>query len=381
VSSTPSGTWSRYILEPDGGFRLQVQLGSLWELVGTYAYQDSRLRFEFAANSGRWTATATVVESCLAVAYDLEMKLDDFEDATYCSDTRSISTQGTSMPGARWQLGAAALDGIVYVAGGDAGQGAGAEASILAYDPGRNAWRTVGRLAHPVTGAAMAAVGDRLYVVGGCPIDSATSLQVFEPKTGLVSIGPPLPTPRCLPAAAVLQGQLHVMGGVLPGIDADAPIWDRTPEHDVFDPVTRDWSARAPLPNSRSGHGAVALEGRIYVTGGQGEGLQVYDPATDAWTTYPSPPARWGVATIAVARTMYLIGGSEYQTRCCGGPTPSAGVQRYDATTGVWNWVPSLSEARTGHAVTLVDGTIYVIGGSSTGNAGGALATVERIRP
>lgn len=291
-----------------------------------------------------------------------------------------VFTFGASMSEARSQPAAAVLDGIVYVAGGGDDDGAEWEgpASVLAYDPVRDTWRTAGQLVRPVAAAAMAAIGNRLYLVGGCPLDSATSLQVFEPATGQVTVGPPLPTPRCLPSVAVLGGRLHVIGGVHPGIDPDFPIWDDTEEHDIFDPGTGTWSVGAPMPHARSGHGAVTLDGKIYVAGGQGELLQVYDPATDAWTTYESPPARWGVATVAFEGTMYVVGGGEYQTACCSGPIPSAVVQRFDPATGVWDSVASLSAGRMSPAAALVGRTIYVIGGSSTG--GGALDLVELIR-
>ena len=95
------------------------------------------------------------------------MSFSDFEDGVYrlVPMPNGVWTSLTPMPEHRTGVGAAALDGVVYVAGGIARQGAARD--IFAYDPRTDQWRTVGRLRHLTAQPGVAALGGRLYVVGG----------------------------------------------------------------------------------------------------------------------------------------------------------------------------------------------------------------------
>ena len=386
---SPDGSLERFVLEPDSAFRLQFFGASgLLEYRGAYSREDTLYRFSFDANNGEWWATGVLQSRCLEVAYSVDMSLSDFVDGTYCSDSSTPGGSGAwvslrPMPQARWQAGAASLNGIVYVAGGVVDQGAGlvAPAAILAYDPAANTWSTAGQLISPVRAPALAAVGDHIYIVGGCrdnPWAPTADLQIFDPATRTVVAGPPMSHGRCGLAVAVQDGRIHALGGSYEWAPGESE-WDTS--HEVFDPATVTWSSLAPLPRARGGHGAVAIGGKIYVNGGMGDTLQVYEPMTDSWTLSGSPRARFGVGVVALAGDAYFFGGSEYQVVCCDGPIPSASVERFDPVSGSWRQMPSMPTARTGLAAAVVDGVAYVIGGSSTGGATGALAVLERFTP
>ena len=73
---------SRYVLYDDGTFALQYP--GPFEYRGTYAALDGAVRFDFAAHPGGvWQATATLDGDTLAVRYNLDMFLSDFENAVY----------------------------------------------------------------------------------------------------------------------------------------------------------------------------------------------------------------------------------------------------------------------------------------------------------
>jgi len=312
-------------------------------------------------------------------------------DSTAADSTATDSTAPTPtwtsaapMPNARWQLAAASLKGVVYVAGGAVDHGSGWEApnEILAYDPSHDAWHTVGHLLEAVRAPAMVALNDRIYIIGGCrdnPFEPITAVQIFDPVTGIVDSGPPLPYGRCASAAVVLDGRIHDIGGVYlwdPSDPLFGDAWDAA--HHVYDPAAGVWSSAAPLPFVRGGHGATVLDGKIYVQGGLGDVLQVYSPADNSWTTLNAPKGRFDVASVAFEGRMYEFGGSEYQSLCCGGPIPSRTVDRFDPATGTWALLPPMPTARTGLAAAVVDGTAYVIGGSLSGGASSAVSVVER---
>jgi hypothetical protein len=73
---------SRYVLYDDGTFALQYP--GPFEYRGTYTALDGAIRFDFAAHPGGvWQASATLDGGTLAVRYNLDMFLSDFEDAIY----------------------------------------------------------------------------------------------------------------------------------------------------------------------------------------------------------------------------------------------------------------------------------------------------------
>src|SRR2546428_11622176 len=69
------------------------------------------------------------------------------------------------------------------------------------------------------------------------------------------------------------------------------------------------------MPSRRGGLAAALLDGAIHVIGGETRGSvfanhEVYDPATDRWTTAPAlPVARHGLAAAVVGGRLYVIGG------------------------------------------------------------------------
>jgi hypothetical protein len=82
---------------------------------------------------------------------------------------------------------------------------------------------------------------------------------------------PPLPTARSGLAAAALEGQIYVTGGEV--LDSSGRTFT---ELEVLDSVTAVWRTAAPMPAGRHGLAAVALGEQIYVlAGGPTAGLSV----------------------------------------------------------------------------------------------------------
>jgi N-acetylneuraminic acid mutarotase len=108
-----------------------------------------------------------------------------------------------------------------------------------------------------------------------------------------------------------VDGKIHAIGGRFKG-----PL-DRTGLHDVYDPATNSWTTAAPLPTPRSGLAGAYYHGLILVLGGElppndtfaeNEG---YDPKTDHWTTLtPMPHGRHGFGGGVIGDAAYFAGGS-----------------------------------------------------------------------
>ena len=153
----------------------------------------------------------------------------------------------------------------------------------------------------------------------------------------------------------------------------------------MFDPTAGRWSERAPMPLPRN-HAASATDGRrFYVFGGRGPGsgeanvvangfadVQIYDPATDTWTTSsdsgsgvpPLPQARGGMGKAAyVDGEFYVLGG---ETKDGAGADPDgvyARVDIYDPVMRRWRAGPEMPVARHGIFPLAIAGRIYLAGG------------------
>jgi N-acetylneuraminic acid mutarotase len=289
-------------------------------------------------------------------------------------------TRVASLAGVRSEMPAAALDGRVYVPGG-LGWFGRTLATFEAYEPARDAWRTLPPLPAPRHHAGVAAAGDRIVVTGGF---SGLDFEVgtphawsFDPRTESWERLPDMPGRRGAHAMAVLDGLIYVIGGV--GDDPTA-LW-------TFDPAAQAWASDgASLPTPREHLAAVASDGAVYAIGGRwGEGdnltaVERYDPGTDTWETLPGlPTARSGLAAAVVAGRIHVVGGEDLRS----GETFDT-HEVFDAEAGRWDAAAPLTAPRHGLAAAAVDGSLYVIGGATAAGARSLYsmtATVDRYDP
>ena len=365
VSAEASGTVSRYVLYEDSTFALQYVKESFgfFEYTGRYARVNASISLDFDANRPQWQATAIIRGDSLVVSYDLNMSLSDFEKGVYrlVPMPNGVWASLTPMPVDRIEAGAAAIDSVVYVAGGVGGVG-GTLRDIFAYDVRTDQWRTVGELRHRVDRPGVAALGGRLYVVGGWAINAEWGtasdwppgfgdLQIFDPATGQVEVGPPMPTPRGALAVTVLNGRLHAIGG------ASDSSGDGYQAHEVFDPSTGAWSSRARPPIGGVGVATATVGGKIYLVGNGDGRLQVYDPATNSWTTHDAPLHQAGSAAVALAGGFYVLGGIDHYM------SGSDVVYRFEPETGTWSRVTPIPNPGSSPSAAVVGQSIYIISG------------------
>jgi N-acetylneuraminic acid mutarotase len=223
----------------------------------------------------------------------------------------------------------------------------------------------------PRNRVATATVGGLIYVLGGGDFlgNHFTTVEAFDPATGLWSARASMATPRDPAVAGVIGGKIYVAAGGL----------TRTTE--VFDPATGLWATVAPLPTERQGAAGCELGGRLYVVGGnQGMDLanvEAYDPALDTWITCaPLPVARSWASACALNGKLYVVGGY------AGGTVNPwlAQVDVYDPATNTWSSAPPIpfTLGVYQHTVLALGGQVVVAGGA---NAEPALATVYRFDP
>lgn len=224
------------------------------------------------------------------------------------------------LPIAMSHVGVTALNGKVYVVGGFLRNvHLYAQPYAFEYDPAKNTWRTLPWMKAARGSVGVAALGGKIHAIGGRGIDRVTvgTHEVYDPATNRWTEAAPLQQPRDhAPTIAAGDGKIHVLGG---RFDATA---DNTDVHSAYDPATNTWSSATFLPEPRSGGAAVLYQDRIVLLGGECNGgktftqNEAYDPKTMTWTTLaPMPAGRHGFYAVTDGQAVYVPGGSPN----CGG--------------------------------------------------------------
>ncbi len=268
----------------------------------------------------------------------------------------------------------------IYAIGG---QNAGSPAldTVEAYDPATNAWTSVAALPVAVTNATAFSIGGLIYVVGGTdaagsPVDLT---QVYDPVTNMWTSGPAYPAP----ASGLASASNGTRGFTFGGTGLSGP----TSAQYIFNPVQNCWSSEGPCspsvaarPLATSASSAVYLDGEVYSVGGTGPGgAYAYNVTANCWSTQstclpisqPSLDPSW-LAASAVGGLLYAFGGT------LPGGTITSAAQVYDPATNMWTSAPGISVPATGLASAEADGLIYAAGGET---AGGYTDAVESFNP
>lgn len=201
------------------------------------------------------------------------------------------------------------------------------------YDPATDTWKALAPLPTKRGSPVAAAVGDKIYVIGGAstpPGSNQTSIdpmqrqvclgtvEEYDPATNKWRERTQMPTPRNHAAIGVVGGKIYVIGGrvgaAFISLATDVSVVEE------YDPRTDTWgSPRARMPTARSALTAGVYDGRIYVAGGEFQDphmmatfrtVEAYDPAHDVWTEIPPlPVSRHGLAGGVIGNRFYVVGG------------------------------------------------------------------------
>ena len=229
-------------------------------------------------------------------------------------------------------------------------------------------WSTKADMPLQLLDAGGAALGGKLYVVGGKTSSGPrNTMYVYDPATDSWSQGPSLPAGYPAvenPAVVGYSGRLYVFGGstdAFSGAVANAA---------SFNPATSSWTTLASMPTARGGLRAEALDGKLYVVGGMDSAgaslstVELFDPVTANWSTGPSMITRRdNPGTAVLDGKLYAFGG---RTRNADGSSPSAtlnSVEALDPATGVWTTRAPMPTGRRTMVVGTLNGRAQVTGG------------------
>ncbi len=280
-------------------------------------------------------------------------------------------------PLARFEAQSAVVKGKLYTFGGYT-DGSIVPKSFEAnvYDPSRDTWARLPDMPRPITHAGTAEDGKNIYLAGGVigssdadeaeKIPATDEVWRYNTQTRVWSETPPLPEARGAGALVVLNNTLHYFGGT--GTDR----YQEVGEHWAL-PLdgSTTWQTRAPLLNPRNHLAGIVVDNVIYAIGGQHghnetlvtqASVERYDFAADRWLPMASLPHGLGHiqhTTVALDGRIYVVGG---ETRDYGTYTDEVLV--YDPELNAWSETtpfPTKENSLIGGAI---GNTIYITGGS-----------------
>ncbi|MBC2839846.1 kelch repeat-containing protein [Robiginitalea sp. SC105] len=281
--------------------------------------------------------------------------------------------------------------------------------------------------------AAFVGVGDKFYLLGGRGI---RPVSIYDTQTGIWSEGPEPPIEMHHFQPVVVGSKVYILGALTGGYPAEYPVdhiyvydtesntWtrgDAIPENrqrgstgnvlsgdkiymlcgiknghigdhknwaDSYDLKTGEWEVLADAPRTRDHFQAAMHKGRIYALAGRNTGsadtpfggtvaeVDVYDIASDTWSTVakPIPTERAGTfSTVFDGHVLVAGGESTLQEKA------HAEVEGLNPETGEWRSYPSFNQGRHGTGLVVYGGAVYTASGC--GNRGGTpeLTTMERL--
>jgi N-acetylneuraminic acid mutarotase len=204
---------------------------------------------------------------------------------------------------ARGKLGVAVVNGKIYAIGGDARSGEYPYVGSVVdtneeYDPENDTWTFKASMPTPRYGFAIAVYQNKIYCIGGITrtgwVGTAAN-EVYDPATDTWENKTAMPTARFELQANVVNGKIYLIGGKVPG-HYDFPNWTSS-LNEVYDPATDSWTTKAPIPVATSYYPSAVVDNKIYIIGGHTDPYsnvnQIYDPETDMWSKGATPP--WGI--------------------------------------------------------------------------------------
>ena len=208
---------------------------------------------------------------------------------------------------------------IVYALGGTDGAG-GTGFSVQSYDVSTNAWsRRVSRV-FVFHSNGVAKIGGRLYFSGGYDYSggepaASNRLWAYDYSQDRMIAKAGLPIFSAEGVSGVIDGKLYVLPGICSGDGYPNPgycVEERTRRFYRYDPSANTWSSRRQAPHYHRQGAAGVIDGKLYVAGGFKDfvpvaDLDVYDPATNSWSTLAPIPTAGAAVGAVLGGQFYVV--------------------------------------------------------------------------
>lgn len=244
-------------------------------------------------------------------------------------------------------------------------------------------WRTKKNMPTKRSDLTATTLGDAIYLVGGCDSDQkwdhgagmylctgiTKAVWKYLPQTDSYEALQDAPTARYRHAAAAVGNKVYIIGGCA----FDDSIISAV---DVLDTESGQWSTLTKqMPNATSDLSAFVHDGKIYALGGYNRpnyeassAVMVFDPTTTAWSVGPSLTQGRGDAAAAVAGgRAYALGGFHHSNYWS---SPMSHLEMLNPAQLAAGWTvrKGMSLARGDKAVAVLNDLLHVVGGETKNN-------------
>ncbi|MFP3751780.1 Kelch repeat-containing protein [Bacillus altitudinis] len=281
-------------------------------------------------------------------------------------------TKRADLPEERINAGVGVVDGKIFVFGG-ASEKNKLNNQTFMYDPKKDVWEEKASMPRNRTGGTYATVGKKIYLIGGINEETGVAYNTIDIYDAELDqwAEEPIQIPREPVFSAYSKGTLQavVVKEKIYIVSSKNSYKNNVYEYNT---VSGEWKSlnSSGLP-SRNGRAISAIDGKIYVAGGENsighsreKYLFQYDIATDTWkrlidvqlTSYTYEPSYE-----TYNGKFFIIGGQLYGDSS---KNMVNKVQIFDPQDGQFkNSAYELPEGRVSAVAAIVDDQLYVIGG------------------
>jgi N-acetylneuraminic acid mutarotase len=347
-------------------------------------------------NTGGWQTWSTVTSNSFTLSAGQHvMRLAIDGNLSYeignmgWMDLRSTSTSPLSTVTANWTSVTPSpvareegqslnLGNLIYAFGGYDDPAFDLTTRCDVYNITTNTWTQLADMPATINHAGMIydSVANTIWMIGGYTNDeeavAINQVWIYSIANNSWSAGPSMPYGVGAPAVVLVGRNIHVISGLT---ETDTDTFIDTTEHWVMslDNQAAGWTNAAPMPDPRNHAGYVALNGLIYVIGGQNgtdeyqgnsADVDVYNPATDSWSSLASLPE--GRSHIMNSTLIYngqiLVVGGEID-----GTDFSPDVLVYDPVANTWTKLTNLAlpQGRKTPIASIFGNQLVVVGGQN----------------
>ena len=229
---------------------------------------------------------------------------------------------------------------------------------IIVYDPSANTWQQKASVPFDRSFAGFAAVNNKIYAVGGYKFsndNTYATVEEYDPATNIWTVKANLLTARDGMILAVAGGKLYAISG-----SNDHEVLKTIEE---YDPVSNIWTPKVTLPDYVSGGQAFSIDDKIYIVAWdfliRKLAVYMFDPQANTVTEKTSTVIRWSYGAIAYKDKIYIIAGKDDSGK-------SKKVEVYDTATDTWTTLAPMPTWREYFGMAVVRGRIYILGGSKS---------------